>query len=120
MAGDPPDQRIDPTQFEVARPAVTPVAGALAEVFSALRDVDLFTAAQKFYQDHDDVYDFLVVFHAFDLQLPGSAFAFEINVRNQVRGIGNVLPGLSLFDFGPELGSARRLQRFISMGALSP
>ena len=115
----PGELRGGATAADLSQGVSEQAAGALAEVFSALRDVDLFTAAQKFYQDHDDVYDFLVVFNAFDLQPPGSAFAFEINVRNQVRGIGNVLPGLSLFDFGPELGSARRLQSFISMGALS-
>ena len=96
-----------------------PIDGALAEIFSASRSLDTFASAQKFYRNHDDAYDFLVVFNAVGLGVGGTAFAFELNVRNEVLGIGELLGGRAVVDFGPQFGSARRLQSYMNMGPLT-
>ena len=96
-----------------------PAHGALAEIFSPTTAIDSFALTQKFYRNHDDAYDFIAVFNDFGLNAASSAFAFEINVRNHVLGIGDLLPGAAVFDFGPDFGSPRRLQSFLSMGPLS-
>ena len=96
-----------------------PAGGALAEIFSSSRGLDTFAAGQKFYQNHDDAYDFLVVFNSLELDVGGGAFAFELNVRNQVLGIGELLGGSAVVDFGAQFGSQRRLQSFLNMGPLA-
>ena len=97
-----------------------PVDGALAEIFSPITTIDCLALTRKFYRNHDDAYDFIVVFNDFDLPAASSAFAFEVNVRNAVLGIGDLLSGgETIFDFGPDFGSPRRLQSFLNMGPLS-
>lgn len=96
-----------------------PIEGTLAEIFSASRSLDTFASGQKFYQNHDDAYDFLVVFNSVGLTVGGTAFAFELNVRNEVLGIGDLLGGQAIVDFGPQFGSARRLQSYMNMGPLT-
>ncbi|MDA1315721.1 MAG: hypothetical protein O2968_20555 [Acidobacteria bacterium] len=96
-----------------------PAGGALGEIFSSSRDLDTLAAGQKFYQNHDDAYDFLVVFNTLDLNVGGGAFAFELNVRNQVLGIGDLLGGSAVLDFGAQFGSPRRLQSLLNMGPLT-
>ena len=107
-----------PANFDEGVPE--PVEGALAEIFSPITTIDCFALTQKFYQNHDDAYDFIVVFNDFGLAAGPSAFAFEVNVRNEVLGIGDLLSGgEAVFDFGPDFGSPRRLQSFLNMGPLS-
>ena len=106
-----------PANFDEGVPG--PVEGALAEIFSPITTIDCFALTQKFYRNHDDAYDFIVVFN--DFRLPAAdSFAFEVNVRNEVLGIGDLLSGgEAVFDFGPDFGSPRRLQSFLNMGPLS-
>ena len=89
--------------------------GPVAEVFTGSTEIDLIAIAQRFYQTHEDVYDFLVVFTNFDFNLDG-AFAYELNIANQVTGIGEVsVP--PVFDFSSDFGSSR-LQSVVNMGSL--
>ena len=76
-------------------------------------------AAQRFYLNHDDNYDFLVLFNNFSLVPGNNAFAYEMNVRNEVLGIGSLLADNPLLDFGLQFGSRRRLASFLNMGPLS-
>ncbi len=104
--------------FSLGAPTATP--GALAEIFTDERDVDAVAVTQKFYRNHGDAYDFIVLFN--DLRLPAGpgAFAFELNVRNDVEGIGSPQPdGNPVFNFGEPFGSPLRLQSFLNMGPLS-
>lgn len=55
--------------------------------------------AQRFYQDHADAYDFLIVFTTFEFAT-GNALAFYNGVRNDVDGIGE-----ERFDVSAQLGS---------------
>ena len=91
-------------------------AGPLGEVFTASTQLDLPAVAQSFYKTHEDAYDFLVLFTNFDFDL-GGAFAFEVNIANQVTGIGPVF-NPPVFDFSSFFGSSR-LQSLVNMGNLS-
>ena len=53
------------------------------------------------------------MFTNFSFDLEG-AFAFELNIKNEIRGIG-----LEQFDFASEFGSNGRLQSFLAMNQLS-
>jgi uncharacterized protein (TIGR03437 family) len=89
--------------------------GPIAEIFSPSTQLDLVAVTRRFYQTHDDSYEFLVVFTNFDFDLDG-AFAFEVNIANDVTGIG-VLSDPPVFDFARFFGSAR-LQSLLNMGNL--
>jgi IPT/TIG domain-containing protein len=87
-------------------------SGPKAERFARLTELDLPALAAKFYQTHGDEYDQLVMFTNFSFDLEG-AFAFELNIKNEIRGIG-----LDQFDFAPDFGSNGRLQSFLAMNQL--
>lgn len=65
--------------------------------------------ARRFYQDHPDQYDFLIVFTTFDFDW-GSGNAYYHSIRNDVSGIG-----WPLMDYGADFGSTSRLQGYIDM-----
>ncbi len=69
--------------------------------------------AQRFYQDHADDYDFLIVFTTFEFETEG-AHAFYNSIRNDTAGIG-----LPLYDNSTGFGSSGRLQGYIDMAAMS-
>ncbi len=96
-----------------------PVPGGFAELFQLAADLDLLAAGLSFYSNHDDAYDFIVLFNNFGLTPGPGAFAFEVNVRNDILGIGDLLFEDPIFDLGPEFGSPRRLASFVNMGSLS-
>jgi uncharacterized protein (TIGR03437 family) len=97
-----------------------PAAGGLAEIFTRVTSVDTVAVAQKFYRNHSDAYDFLVLFNNMALQAGPGSFAFELNIRNNVDGIGSPQPdGNPIFDFGLTFGSPARLQSYLNMGPLS-
>ena len=95
-----------------------PSSNAIMEVFSALRDLDVVALGQKFYRNHDDAYDFVVVFQNVDFGLDLPFFAVHLPIRNFVRGIGLFVGGFQEFDFGELFGSPRRLQGLVYMGRL--
>ena len=70
--------------------------------------------ANEFYKNHPDNYDFLVVFTAFDFQMPPETVAFYHGVKNDTQGIG-----LPQFDNSLLYGSDGKLQGFIDMGNVS-
>ncbi len=110
----------DVTAVDFSVGAPDPVPGALAEIFTDQRDVDPVAVTQKFYRNHGDSYDFIVLFNDLRLQAGPGAFAFELNIRNEVEGIGSPQPdGNPVFDFGAPFGSPLRLQSFLNMGPLS-
>ncbi len=89
--------------------------GAVAERFTNIDEIDIYTAAQKFYLNHDDSYDYLVFYNVDNVSASASAVAYESTIRNVNRsGYGDVLA-----DDGFEAGSAKRLQAILNMGPLS-
>jgi uncharacterized protein (TIGR03437 family) len=89
-------------------------SSTIAERFSGDEQVDIFAAAQKFYQNHEDSYDYLVIYNAMGIEADDDAVAFEVTVRNNRSGYGD-----QRVDAGFETGSKRRLQAILNMGPLS-
>ena len=83
-------------------------SAAIAERFAQQSSIDTFAVAQKFYQTHPDDYDQLVLWT--DQPLIRDAFAYELTVANEVRGIG-----LDIYDVSRSLGSAGRVRSLVVM-----
>src|SRR5207248_3287280 len=83
-------------------------AGAIAERFAQAVSIDTFAVAQKFYQSHPDNYDQVLLWS--DQPLIRDAFAYEITVANEVRGIGQ-----DVYDLSTSFGSAGRLRSLVVM-----
>ncbi len=109
----------DPTAVDLSEGASDPIEGALAEVFQSDHYLDVLASGQKFYRNHEDAYDFLVVFNSIGLEVGETAFAFQLNVRNEVLGIGEFLGNRTVIDYGRRFGSERRLQSYMNMGPLT-
>jgi hypothetical protein len=103
---------INAVDFSTDLPTAS-LAGAIVEVFSDEMEFSESALAKKFFQSHPDAFDHLIVFLAFDYRLFGGAFAYELNVRNEVSGIG-----LLQLDNALRFGSQGRLRSFVLMGAL--
>ncbi len=88
--------------------------GVIAERFGDGNELDLVAAARRFYETHEDAYDYLAFFNAMGAQIGGGTLAFESTVRTKRRGIGDTLT-----DVGRQYGSAARLQAVLNMGPLS-
>jgi len=86
-------------------------AGAVGERFSADDALDLAALAQKFYATHPDSYDQLLVWS--DRRLVTDAFAYEITVANEIRGIG-----VDIYDSSRTFGSAGRLRSMVMMDSV--
>ena len=86
----------------------------IAERFAGKEQIDIFSAAQKFYLNHEDTYDYLVFYNNLGIDSDDGAVAFEVTVRNNRKGFGD-----SLVDVGAETGSKRRLQALLNMGPLT-
>src|SRR5262249_38460091 len=118
----PGELRNGSTAADLSTGVSSPVGGAVAEVFSATTEMDPIAISQKFYRNHDDIYDYVVVFNNMGLSESGG-FASERNVRNRVLGLGTFFGGSlrenPMIDFGPDYGSRLRLQSYLTMGPLS-
>jgi hypothetical protein len=82
--------------------------GAVGERFAEQAQLDTVEVARKFYQSHPDNYDQLVIWT--DATVVDDAFAYEVTVANEIRGIG-----LSQFDASRDFGSAGRLRSYAVM-----
>ena len=82
--------------------------GAVGERFAEQAQLDTVEVARKFYQSHPDSYDQLVIWT--DTTVVDDAFAYEVTVANEIRGIG-----LSQFDASSDFGSAGRLRSYTMM-----
>jgi uncharacterized protein (TIGR03437 family) len=89
-------------------------SGTVAEYFIGTEEIDIFAAAQKFYETHDDAYDYLVIFNTLGIKADGNALAYEVTVRNDRTGYGDFR-----VEDGLEYGSAKRLQAVMNMGPLN-
>jgi uncharacterized protein (TIGR03437 family) len=88
--------------------------GGIAESFSQQDAVDVFAAAQKFYQTHDDAYDYLVFYNSEGVAAGPGVVAFEITARSTGLGFGD-----TNLDDGADYGSKSRLKSVLNLGPLS-
>ena len=87
---------------------------AVAERFGSDLEVDIVTAAQKFYETHEDTYDYLVIYNNMDIDALGDGvLSYESTVRSSGTGYG-----VDTGDFGKSFGSASRLLSMVNMGQL--
>lgn len=86
---------------------------AIAEVFADSDRVDMIAVARRFYQTHDDAYDYLMVYN--NMGVPAlDAIAYELPVRTTGQGYGD-----EPLDVGSDFGSPSRLQAVVNFGSLS-
>ena len=85
-------------------------AAAVGERFGLRGELDTVAVAQKFLQSHPDAYDQIVIWT--DAPILLEAFAFEINIANDIQGIG-----LPIFDIPSDFGSDE-LSSIVVMGWL--
>src|ERR1022692_417462 len=90
-------------------------AAAVAEPFgNSAPEIDIVTVAQRFYETHDDAYDYLVIYTNLGFAAMTGALAYEATVRSSATGYA-VAPQ----DYGAQYGSAARLRSVMNMGDLS-
>ena len=82
--------------------------GAIAERFAQANSIDTFAVSKKFYATHPDNYDQILLWT--DQPLIRGAFAYELNIANEVHGIAQ-----DIFDISSLTGSAGRLRSLVMM-----
>jgi hypothetical protein len=87
--------------------------GTLAEVFSLTTEIVEAYVAKAFLKNHPDSFDQIILFLGFPFDLGGGAYAYEVNVKNDVSGIA-----MDVFDNSARWGSRGRLSSFVNMGSL--
>lgn len=113
LVGMAPGGSFDLTAADLSRAQPRGARGALVERFSETDRLDLVSTVRRFLSSHADAFQQIVVYTTRPLNpVPGS-LAFEINVRNDVRGIGQ-----DLVDHGVEWGSAERLESVVFMDTI--
>ncbi len=76
-------------------------------------ELDDVQACKRFYDTHPDSFDILAIYTTADIFL-GGAFAYEVNIKNEVEGIG-----LGTFDFSTFFGSSGRLRSQLNMNSIN-
>ena len=88
---------------------------ATLERFGDTEEIDLQVAALRFYQTHEDAYDYLVFYNTAGVSAGSGILAFANPVRDVVKGNGAIAGG----DQGVLYGSADKLKAVLNMGPLS-
>jgi hypothetical protein len=89
-------------------PNPTSGTGALGESFAAASSLDTVAIGKKFFETHPDSYDQILIWT--DQRLIRNAFAFEITVANEIRGLG-----VDIYDLSHDYGSGGRLRSVVVM-----
>jgi hypothetical protein len=113
VVGIVPGRTFDLTPADLARAVPVGSSGALVERFSETEKVDLVSVGRRFYAAHPDAFDQLVVYTTRPLNPVAGTLAFELNVKNEVRGIG-----IDQTSEAAVWGSAGRLQSVVYMDAI--
>ncbi len=113
VTGATPGRTLDATPADLSRGVPVGAAGALVERFSESEKVDLVSVARRFYATHPDAFDQLVVYTTRPLNPVAGTLAFELNIKNALRGIG-----LDASDDSASWGSGGRLQSLVYMDAV--
>ena len=90
------------------RPAAARARAAIGERFAKSSTIDTIAVGEKFFASHPDNYDQVLIWT--DQPLIQDAFAYEITVANEIRGIGQ-----DVYDLSRSFGSAGRLRSVVVM-----
>lgn len=90
------------------------IFSGVAETFASSDAVDVILAAQKFYQTHDDAYDYLVFYNAEGIPAGPGVVAYEMTTRSHGQGFGDTAT-----EIGAEFGSPQRLKAVLNLGPVS-
>jgi hypothetical protein len=93
-------------------PNLAGVKGAALERFATAQEVDYTALISQFHQTHPQIFDFVVVWSDFPVNLGENAFAFYSGIQNNIRGIGQ-----PTYNFSRAFGSSK-IQGFLAMGFL--
>jgi hypothetical protein len=115
VVGVSPGGVFEVTAAELARGEPRGSTGALAEVFSESEKVDLVAVARRFYRSHPDIFEQLIVYTTRPLNPVPGTLAFELNVKNEILGIG-----LPVEDRAADYGSSGALRSLVHMDAIDP
>jgi uncharacterized protein (TIGR03437 family) len=88
-------------------------SSAVVEHFGNTLDIDIVMVAQRFYQTHEDAYDYLVIYNNMQIAAMPGAIAYEATVRSSSTG-----HGVPVQDAGAEYGSPSRLRAVLNLGNL--
>ena len=99
------------------------ISTGIVEVFSDYPELDIVEATKQFYTrlrdyynyplSEVDSYDVIVFLTVYPGPAGPGAIAYNVPVRNKVKGIG-----LDTFDYGEDFGSPSRLKAVINMGSI--
>lgn len=113
VVGLSPGATLEVTAADLSAGGPLGASGALCERFSETEKADLVSVVRRFLTSHADLAEQLVVYTARPLNpLPGS-LAFEVNVRNEVKGIG-----LPTQDAAADWGSSGALASVVYMDSI--
>ncbi|MBM3735634.1 MAG: hypothetical protein FJW39_07590 [Acidobacteria bacterium] len=110
----PGGQTTGTTVVSYVNDASAAYAAAVAERFTNVSEIDTVFAAHRFYETHDDSFDFIAFYNNQGIASSSTSVAWELTVRNTVRGINDAQT-----DDGAIYGSPKRLQGVLNMGPLS-
>jgi hypothetical protein len=115
IVGIAPGAGLDLTVADLSQAHPARASGAVLERFSETEHVDLVSVGRRFYVAHPDSFDQLVVYTTRPLNPQPGSLAFEVNVSNDVMGIGE-----SILDESGNWGSAGALASVVYMDAIDP
>jgi hypothetical protein len=113
IVGIAPGRPGEVTAVDWSESAPAPSAGALVERFSESEHVDLVAATRRFLSGRADVFQQVVLYTTRPLNPVPGTLAFEINVRNDVLGIG-----VETMDHSRAWGSAGALESVVYMDSV--
>jgi hypothetical protein len=108
-----PGRSSDFSPIDLSAGGSTAAAVTVGERFGSRRDLDLAAVAKRFYADHPDAYDQLLIWTDTSL-VSGNTFAFETTVKNEIQGLG-----VAVYDTASSFGSAGQLRSVVMMDTLS-
>lgn len=114
VAGITPGAPRPVTLVDFASAPAGPFPDGVAELFSDETYLDVITAARRFYETHDDSYDYLVFYNSMGVPAGPGVVAYELTLRSNGEGYGD-----TNVDIGASYGSPRRLQAVLNVGPTS-
>ncbi|HET7747368.1 MAG TPA: hypothetical protein VFM29_08710 [Vicinamibacteria bacterium] len=111
LVGVTPGRGRPVTQADLGRGA--PAAGALVERFNEAEELDLVATVRRVLAERGDGFDQLVLYTTRPLNPFPGTLAFQVNVRNAIRGIG-----LDVADDSRDWGSGGVLESVVYMDAV--